>query len=176
MSDKACSQAAHPLCTVIAFVLIGIQVHQWCFFINSIVLCLGIIDSRAYIIQVGNVLLISIATYIFQTALLIVRCIGRGVEVGIAAFYIIECNIAVRLAIFFTDTKDNAPCICCSLLIVIGFWIVDTDGGAIDADMVTQVITVRGISVYIEAAAAAVGRIAKDDILIKADSNIRAIV
>ena len=176
MSDKACSQAAHPLGTVIVFVLIGIQVHQWCFFINSIVLCLGIIDSRAYIIQVGNVLLISIATYIFQTALLIVRCIGRGVEVGIAAFYIIECNIAVRLAIFFTDTKDNAPCICWSLLIVIGFWIVDTDGGSIDADMVTQVITVRGISVYIEAAAPAVGRIAKDDILIKADSNIRAIV
>ena len=173
MRDKACGQAAHAFGTIISFILICIQVHQRCVFINSIVLCLGIIDSRAYIIQVGNVLLMSIATYIFQTALLIVRCIGRGVEVGIAAFYIIECNIAV---LFFTDTKDNTPGICWSLLIVIGFWIVDTDGGAIDADMVTQVITVRGISVYIEAAAAAVGRIAKDDILIKADSNIRAIV
>ena len=72
MRNKTCGQAALAFGTIIAFILIVLQVHQWCFFINSIVLCLGIIDSRAYIIQVGNVLLISIATYIFQTALLIV--------------------------------------------------------------------------------------------------------
>ena len=88
-------------------------------------------------------------------------------EIGIRAFHIIECNEAVRLAIFFTNAKDYAPCVAADIILI-----VDADGGAIDAHMVAQVISFRGIRIYIKTAAVAVGRITKDDILIKADGYI----
>ena len=50
--------------------------------------------------------------------------------------------------------------------------IINADGGAIDATWLLMVITIRRIGVYIEAAAVAVGRITKDDILIKADGTL----
>ena len=167
MRDKACRQTAFAFSTIIACIAIISKAHNRCITINSIVLRLCIIDSRTHIVQVGNVLFIPIVTYIFKTALLIVRCIGRGVEIGIAAFHIIECNVTVRLAIFFTNAKDYAPCVVASFILI-----VDVDGGAIDAHMVALVITIRRIGVYIEAAAVAVGRITKDDLLIKADGYI----
>ena len=76
-----------------------------------------------------------------------------------------QCNRPA--AIFFTNAKDYAPCVAASFI-----RIVDADGGAIDTHMVALVITIRRIGVYIEAAAVAVGRITKDDILIKADGYI----